>query len=166
MKLKMNVLDFIIIFIVIAVLFVGGFLFTKINKTTVNKGVPATVEFTVEVKNLSEIAAETFKNSVGSEVVYGTKNSDTGVITKVEIEPCKRVAKDLINGTAFWDVIPNEYQAMVTIKTDIYENEKFFVGETEELRVGVKMPFSGGGIASPEGIILNLEKLEGGLNDN
>ena len=31
MKLKMNVLDFIIIFIVIAVLFVGGFLFTKIN---------------------------------------------------------------------------------------------------------------------------------------
>lgn len=166
MKLKMNILDFIIIFIVIAVLCVSGFLFTKINKTTVSKGVPVTLEFTVEVKNLSQEAAQSFKNAVGNQVVYGTKNSDTGVITNVEIEPCKRVGKDLINGTAFWDIIPNEYQAMVTIKTDIYENEKFFVGEAEEVRVGIKMPFSGGGIASPDGVILNVEKLGGGLNDN
>ncbi len=163
MKIKMNILDFIIIFIVIAVLAVGGFLFSKVNKTSVSKGAPAKVEFMMEVKDLTEATAKSFEDAVGKTIVYGTKNTDTAVVTKVEIGPYKRVGKDLVNGIAFWDSYPNEYSVMLTVETNIYENEKYFVGDAEEIRVGKMLPFSGEGIACPEATILTINKLEGGL---
>ncbi|MBQ2754903.1 MAG: DUF4330 family protein [Clostridia bacterium] len=160
-KLKLNVLDYVIIFIVIAILLVGTFLFTRVNKTQASLGTPVTLEFTVEVKDLTEVSATAFADAVGKQVVYGVKNSDYGEITDVVIEPYKRLAKDIIKGEYFWDTYPDKYQALVTIRTEAYENSKFFVGNTEELRVGVKMPFSGGGVASPDGFIVKLEKTGG-----
>ena len=155
-KFKFNALDLIIIVIVAAVLCAGALLFTKVNKDKA-------VEFTIEVKELTKSSADAFEKSVGKRIVYGTKNSDYGVITKVETEPCKRMSKDTLNGKVIWDTYPERYTANVTIKADIYETETAFAGATEEVRVGQKMPFSGGGIASPEGVIVNVEKLEGGL---
>lgn len=162
-KVKFNALDLIIIIIVAAVLCIGAFLFTRVNKDTAGKGTPVTAEFTIEVKELTKSAADAFENSVGKHIVYGTKNSDYGEITKVTVEPCKRMGKDLINGKVIWDTYPDKYTANVTIKADIYESENAFTGPTQEIRVGMKMPFSGGGIASPEGIVTDIEKLEGGL---
>lgn len=163
MKIKMNALDFIIIFIVIAVLAVGGFLFTKVNKTSVSKGTPVKVEFMMEAKELSENTAKSFEDAIGKKIVYGTKNTDTAIVTDVKIEPSKRIGKDLENGLAFWDVRPGQFTAYLTVETDIYENEKYFVGDAEEIRVGLKLPFSGEGIACPEATILTIKKLEGGL---
>lgn len=162
-KFKFNALDLIIIVIVAAILCAGALLFTKVNKDKAGKQTPVTVEFTIEVKELTKSSADAFEKSVGKRIVYGTKNSDYGVITKVETEPCKRMSKDTLNGKVIWDTYPERYTANVTIKADIYETETAFVGATEEVRVGQKMPFSGGGIASPEGVIVNVEKLEGGL---
>ncbi|MBQ3115086.1 MAG: DUF4330 family protein [Clostridia bacterium] len=160
-KFKLNILDYVIIFTVIAILLVGTFLFTRVNKTKASLGTPVSLEFTVEVKDLTETSAKAFTEAVGKQVVYGVKNSDYGVITDVVIEPYKRLAEDIIKGEYFWDTYPDKFQALVTIKTDAYENSKFFVGNTEELRVGIKMPFSGGGVASPEGFIVKLEKTGG-----
>lgn len=160
-KLKMNVLDFIIIFIVLAILCVGTVLFTKVNKTNAQLGNPVSLEFTVEVKDLTVESAEAFADAVGKKVVYGVKNSDYGEIVDVKIEPFKRLAQNLEEGKFFWDTYPDKYQALVKIKTDAFENEKFFVGNTEEIRVGIKMPFSGGGVASPDGFIVKLDKIGG-----
>ena len=157
-KHKFNVLDVIIIFIIIAAVAVGGYIFLRFNKTAMMEGKPVTVEFSVEVTNLSYEVANSF--TIGAPVVYGTTNSDSGVISDVVITPYRRMMRNIIDGEYSFEQFADRHTATVTIRADVYETENAFMGAREQIMIGTSMPFRGLGFAGPNCFIVDMRVVE------
>ena len=163
MKTKFNIIDAIIIVVILAVVIAGVFIFLNLKNNDNNASVPsnsAEIKFVIEVNNLSETAANSFKDAVGKDVSFGETASGSGIITNVEIVPYKKWIKNTDEGTFFVSEIPNKYTANVTIKTNVEKTDASFTSGSEVISVGKKMPFNSFGIAAEECFIIDLFEVE------
>ena len=157
-KHRFNTLDVLVILVLIAAVAIGGYIFLKNNNSVMFEGTVKAIEFDVEVTDLTLDVAESY--TVGSPVVYGKTNSDSGVITNVVVEPHLRMMKNTLDGTFALEQYGNKHMATVTIKADIYDTETAYIASKEQVMIGMDMPFRGKGFASPQSYIVNM-RVEG-----
>ena len=143
-KRKPGVLDIIIIVVILAAALGAAAVFTPKNEIQ-RSGRKTTIEFDVLAINLTEQETEGIKHQVGTNVIFGTTNSDTGLLKSVEIEPYLWLAKDTLNGEFVWTTHPTNFQAVLTIEKEVTQTDDIFKGEREEIRIGESMPFRGKG---------------------
>lgn len=157
-KTKFNVLDVVIVLVILAIVCVGGYVFMKQRGGTSVSGQQTKLHFTVEVTNISKSMAEAFH--VGDSVVFGTTNSDRGVIYDVKIEPYRKLTNNIEDGSHSLQVVEGQYTALVTIETMVQESDEAYINATEELAIGLKMPINAKGAAAPGGFIVGMEEVE------
>ena len=155
MKFKFNWVDVVIVLLVITIgLF--GFNYLKSRKSVAGAEM-SKLYFVFETnKNTKEIA-EQF--TTGTEVVFGAKKVDRGVITESEIVPYTFEVADTVNGRWYTRDIPGLYQARVRIEFDGYESENAYSGMKEQVMVGLGTIVSGQGVNS-EGYVLDVGRVE------
>lgn len=152
---KFNWIDGLIVLLVIAVAAGGYWYLNHKGKASLEKS--SKIEFTVEVSKVPLAVAEAYH--IGDEVTFGTKNVDTGVISKVEILPH---SEEMTNSGSV-KLVPMEsfYNANVTIKTVGRVTDEAMQSSQEVLNVGTNMIFHGKGFAG-KGFIIGLKALKEG----
>jgi len=150
-KFRFNWVDALIILIIIAVVAVGAVYLHGRNK--VAGAQTQKLYFVFETDPCSEDAADQW--TVGTQVVFGTKNVDKGVITAAQVVPY--TAESANTGTGEWQMnsVPGQYQARVTIAFDGFESDTAYSSSTEQLTVGFGTVVDGKGVNS-EGYILDI----------
>ncbi|MEE1043229.1 MAG: DUF4330 family protein [Clostridia bacterium] len=155
MKTKFNIIDLVILIIIVAIIAVGCIIyFNMTNDKTVVETNTTKIEFVVEVRDVSEDAANSF--IVGDLVTFGESTSGRGVISDVEVVPYKKWVNDMEDGEVIISEVPGRYTANVTISADVTKSNIAYTSGSEEVAVGKKMPFNAKGAAFEEGYIINL----------
>jgi len=151
-KFRFNWVDAVIIILVIAVCFLGYYYLKNRNSVS---GVTQTSKlyFVFETDKNSKDIAEQF--TVGTQVTFGVKNVDKGVITQANVVPYTHEVADAVNGKWFMRDIPGLYCAQVRIEFDGYETANSFGGSAEQIMAGLGTVISGKGINS-EGYVLDV----------
>lgn len=159
MKTKFNIIDFIILIVIVAIIAVGCLVYFNMtnDKTTVESNT-ANIEFVVEVRNVSEYVANSFV--VGDSVTFGESTSGSGVISSVEVVPYTKWVKNAEDGEVVISEVPGRYTANVTISTVVDKSNISYTSGSEVVAVGKKMPFNAKGAAFEEGYIINLIEVE------
>ena len=159
MKPKFNIIDAVILVVAVLIIAVGCFVYFNMTKDDAVVNTDTTkILFIVEVKDLSEDAANSFK--VGDSVTLGETTSGTGVISNVEIVPFKKWVNNTEDGEVVISEVPGRYTANVTITSDVSKSNIAYTSGSEEIAVGSKMPFNAKGAASENGYIVDLYELE------
>jgi len=154
-KFRFNWVDAVIILLVIAVAVVG-FVYLK-GRNKVAGAQTQKLYFVFETDPCSEAAAEQW--TVGTQVVFGTKNVDKGTITAAEVVPYTQEAADTASGVWKMNDVPGQYQARVTIAFDGFESDNAYSSSTEQLTVGLGTVVDGKGVNS-EGYILDIGEMK------
>ncbi len=154
---RFNIIDFVIVFVVVAALCVGGYIYVSSSNSEVANDVE-TIEFTIMVTEVSEDIANSFK--VGSPVSFGESSSGSGVISDVVVEPYKELGKNIKDGDFVWSEAPELYTAFVTIRSDVVKSEYDYTSGRETVAIGRKMPFNAVGAASEVSYIVDLSEVE------
>ncbi len=115
-KRKLNVIDYVIIILVIAVIGIGAFVLnTMINQHSgSNEG--ATVTFEVFLQEQNPYLGEAIRNSIGKELLLSQKEKDYGVLKDVRIEPAKRTVQDRVKGVFATELVPNKEDITLIIE--------------------------------------------------
>ena len=152
MKTKFNIVDVVIIFIVIAAIAVGCYLYFKPTETKSDVVENTTkIRFVVEVKNLNETTANSFKKAVGTEVTFGETTTGKGVVYDVEVDDYEKWVTNLEEGTISIQKIPGKYTVRVTIESDVIKSDTAYTSDKETISVGREMPFNAFGAGAEEG---------------
>lgn len=163
MKKKFNIIDGIILVIILAVIATGCVLYFKLtgseqpSESQVNT---VKLSFTVEVNNLSEDAADFLSSAEGQAVNFGKTSTGSGVISKVEIIPYKKITDDLVNGEKHITEVPGKYSARVIIISDVVKSDISYSSGDEVIAVGQLMPFNSNGVASEDSFIIDLAEVK------
>ena len=156
MKFKFNWVDIVIILLVICVGFVG----VKYLNSRKTGGVGAETKklyFVFETeKNYKEMAEQW---TVGTQVVFGTRKVDRGVITASEVVPYKKDVADIRTGVWHMENVEGLYCARVRIEFDGFESENAYSATQEQVMVGLGTVVSGKGVNS-EGYIIDVGVVE------
>ena len=159
MKTKFNIIDVLILIVFVMIIAVGCFVyFNMTNDDAVVETNTTKIEFVVEVRDLSEDAANSFK--VGDSVTLGETTSGTGVISSVEVVPFTKWVENVEDGEIVISEVPNRYTANVTISSEVSKSDIAYTSGSEEIAVGRKMPFNAKGAASEECYIINLYEVK------
>lgn len=159
MKTKFNIIDVLILIVLVMIIAVGCFVyFNMTNDDAVVETNTTKIEFVVEVRDLSEDAANSFK--VGDSVTLGETTSGTGVISSVEVVPFTKWVENVEDGEIVISEVPNRYTANVTISSEVSKSDIAYTSGSEEIAVGRKMPFNAKGAASEECYIINLYEVK------
>jgi len=155
-KLKFNWVDVVIILLVICVGFVGmQFLNSR-------KGGGAGAEtkrlyFVFETeKNIKEMAEQW---TPGTQVVFGTRKVDRGIITASEVVPFTKDVADIRAGRWNMEEVDGLWCARVRIEFDGFESENAFAATQEQLMTGLGTIVSGKGVNS-EGYVIDVGVVE------
>ena len=134
MKIKFNVMDFLII-IILAVLVVAGSWFlvnhSRSAALSQNKTVEMTVELVDKKKEFTELP------EVGDAVVLGEKEKMDAVVTKVEIKNALMLGYDLLEGRILESEIPDRYDVQITVQADGSESPAEVTINGNGVRVGM-----------------------------
>lgn len=163
MKTKFNIVDVIIIVIILAVIATGCFAYFKFANKDNNASVQANtakIEFVIEVNNLTETAANSFKAAEGSPVSFGETTSGYGTLTYVDVIPYRKWVKNTEDGEVVVSEVPNRYTAKVTIQSDVEKSDTAFTCGSEVITVGKAMPFNSMGVAAEECYIVSLSEVK------
>ena len=115
MKIKFNWIDGLIIFVVVAVIAVGGYILLNRGDSAVmakNARIEIMVEFDEMEKGFAEIP------KVGDKATVGIKEKAPVEITKVDVLPAKKLNYDIVNGAGGDAEIPERYDVQVTFVAD------------------------------------------------
>ncbi|NLB80242.1 MAG: DUF4330 family protein [Clostridiaceae bacterium] len=164
MKHKFGKADFIIIILVVAAIATGVYLFQG-KRTQSVADTKTLIEFDILVLDLTQQQAEGFKNGVGTNVVVGNTNIDTGILKDVKTEPYLRLTKDILNGKLKWVAHPENLQATLTIQKQVSQTNDVFVGDKEEIRIGELTPVKGKGFGSAGCYVTDLRIVGGALDE-
>ena len=155
MKFKFNWVDVVIILLIICVGFVGVKYLQ--SRKTVAGAETKKLYFVFETdKNYHEMAEQW---TVGTEVVFGTRKVDRGVIKAVEVVPFKKDVADINRGVWHMQPVGGLYQARVRIEFDGFEGENSFSATQEQVMTGLGMIVSGKGVNS-EGYVIDVGVVE------
>ena len=164
MKTRFNIVDFVIVFIVIASIAVGCFLYFRTNDTpaeTVNNNVK--VRFVIEVKDLTETTANSFVKAKGCKTTFGETASGTGTIVDVEKSEYEMWVKNSEDGTIGIQKKPDRYSVRVTIESDVVKSDISYTSGSEAIRTGKEMPFNSYGVGAEGCYIVDLAEAEWGV---
>ena len=151
MKTKFNIVDVIIIFIIIAAIAVGClFYFKSNNKSTDVISDTTKIQFTLEVKDLSETAAKGFEKSEGYSASFGETATGTGKVIDVDIVDYEKWVENTEEGTINIQKIPDRYTVKVTIESDVIKSDTAYTSGSESICVGKEMPFNSYGVGAEE----------------
>lgn len=143
MKTKFNIVDVSIIFIVIATISVGCFFyFRPSDKKSEDVSNTTKVRFTIEVKDLTETAANSFKNAIGSIVSFGETATGSGTVYDVEVEDYVKWIDNREEGTVSIQKIPDRYTVNITVESDVVKSDVAYTSGKEEVSVGKELPFN------------------------
>lgn len=156
-KRKLNIIDWIIILLVVAALFVAGYFYVSRQPSDVAADT-VKIDFTVMVTNLPQETAESFK--IGDCVSFGESTSGSGVISNVEITPYTKLTKNKNDGKFVWSNFPEKYTAYVTVSSDVTKTEYDYISGSEVVAVGKKMPINSVGAASESSYVVNITEAE------
>jgi len=159
MKPKFNIVDGIILVVVILIIAVGCFIYFNMTKDdNVVEADTTKIEYVIEIKDLSEEAANSF--NVGDSVTLGESTSGSGKITAVEVVPFIKWVENAEKGEVVISEVPGRYTANVTITSEVAKSNIAYTTGSEEIAVGKKMPFNAKGAASEDGYIVNLYEVK------
>ncbi|OQB13247.1 MAG: hypothetical protein BWY15_01877 [Firmicutes bacterium ADurb.Bin193] len=154
---KPGIIEFVFIVVIMAAL-IGGSIFVLSKKSDWENSTRTTIEFDILATNLTKDEADSIKGGVGSKIVFGYSNSDTGTIKEVKVEPYKKLEMDTLAGEYIWAVHPTNVQAVIMVTAEVYETEHEIKGEKEEIRIGSPMPFLGRGFGFSSGYIIDMRE--------
>ena len=154
-KFRFNWVDAVIVLLVIAVGLLG-FTYLK-SRNKVSGAQTAKLYFVFETSKNTKDIAEQF--TPGTQVTFGVKNVDKGVITQSNVVPYTNEVADRLNGKWLMQNIPGLYCAQVRVEFDGYESDTAFSGSQEQIMVGLGTVISGKGINS-EGYVLDVGRVE------
>ena len=154
-KFRFNWVDAVIIVLVIAVGLLG-FFYLK-SRNTVSGAQTSKLYFVFETNKNTKDIAEQF--TPGTQVTFGVKNVDKGVITQSNVVPYTSEVADALNGKWLMQNIPGLYSAQVRVEFDGYESDNAFSGSQEQIMVGLGTVISGKGINS-EGYVLDVGRAD------
>ena len=155
MKFKFNWVDVVIILLVICVGFVGVKYLN--SRKTVAGAETKKIYFVFETeKNIKEMAEQW---TVGTNVVFGTRKVDRGVITASEVVRYTKDVADIRNGVWHMEEVDGLYNARVRIEFDGFEGENAYSGSQEQVMVGLGTVVSGRGVNS-EGYIIDVGAID------
>lgn len=163
MKKKFNIVDVIIIVVVLAVIVAGIFLYFKMKNNNDNATVQANtakIEFVIEVNNVTETVANSFKAAEGSAVSFGDTASGAGTITYVEVVPYKKWVENTVDGEYVVSEVPNKYTVNVTIQSDVDKTDTSYTSGNEVICVGKSMSFNSFGVADEGSYIVDLTEIK------
>jgi len=153
MKLKLNILDWVIIGILaLSVLFVGY--------RTIFAGQPIfqaqntiTLYYQMEFRRMTPY----FRNqvSVGETVHISARERDVATIYEVIAQPAQAIMLNAQTGEYIVRIIPRHYDVIVTLRSEVIETAREFRNGGTAIRVGAECVMRGRGFAA-EGFILNL----------
>lgn len=161
MKTKFNIVDIVIIFIIIAAIAVGCLFYFKSSETKVETLKDTTkIQFVIEVKNLTETAANSFKSAEGKSVTFGETASGSGTLVKAEIVDFEKWVTNAEEGTVNIQAVPDRYTARITIESDVTKSDISYTSGSEIICVGKEMPFNSFGVGAEECYIVDLSEIE------
>ena len=163
MKKKFNIVDVIIIVVVVAVIVAGCFIYFNFKNSNNNasvRGSTAKIEFVIEVNNVTETVANSFKAAEGSAVSFGDTTSGSGTISFVEIVPFKKWVKNTEDGEYVVSEVPNKYTVNITIQSDVEKTDTSYTSGSEVICVGKSMSFNSFGIAAEGNYIIDLTEIK------
>lgn len=155
---KFNWVDVVIILLVLAI---GAGGWTFLGRIRGGGGVIGGAEqerlfFVFETMYNTRHVAEQFTE--GTNVIFGERRVDRGVITHVEVVPYETEVANTLEGSWVVQPIDGLYNARVTIEFDGTETARAFRGSQEQVMVGRQTIIEGRGAAS-EGVILNVGRV-------
>ncbi|MCL2837652.1 MAG: DUF4330 domain-containing protein [Oscillospiraceae bacterium] len=153
MKIKINILDWIIIgVLVLALLFVGyqacfstGGIFEQPTITT--------VEYQMEFRRMTPEFASAI--SIGDRVYTSARERDEAEVVDVLALPARTIELNRLTGEYIIAEIPRHYDVIVTVRVDAVENDREFRNGGTAIRVGAECVMRGQGYAA-EGFIINM----------
>jgi hypothetical protein len=156
---RFNWVDAVIILLVLAV-GLGGWTYLNRMRGGTGLGTPETQElyFVFETMYNNRHVAEQFEAAVGTNVIFGERRVDRGVITHVDIVPYEKEIEDKINGRWVVQPIDGLWNARVTIRFTGFDTPTAFRGTQEQVMVGRQTIIEGLGVAS-EGVILDVGRV-------
>ncbi len=161
-KFKFNIIDFLIILLVAAV--IGAGIYILGNKTGVQTSTETTeVILVIEEKNIDAAKMEFYRDNVkkGAELTIGVKEKVGGTLEEeIQINAAKMLYENLETGEKSWVESQNKYDVTFTIRADVTETDKDFLIGTDKVKVGYSQNFVGDGYLG-DGTVLKIEKVGG-----
>lgn len=156
-KLKINVLDVIIIALVI----VAGFVLLKLGNAdgggaaVLSSGTPVTVRYNLELSNLTPGTGSLIKP--GDSLMEVTEKRSIGKVISVEIEPYRVTSKDMYTGNFILTEVPDRETAQVVVELAANDTGSEIDASGFVLRAGENLPVTGPGY-SGAGLVTSIER--------
>ncbi len=157
-KAKFNIIDMLVLFIVVVVIFVGvSLLNLGVDDITADE---VRMEVVAEVTGVRENLVDSIKLG---EVYLTVDNVDTAIVTDVK----KSIYQETIYNPQtkvyeLMDSVDSLFDAVVTLELDAVETETDFISGMTKIKVGLPIFIKGKGY-STKGYILEMRVLEGGV---
>lgn len=147
MRTKFNIVDVVIIFVVIAAIAVGCYFYFRPTETKTAVVENTTkVRFVIEVKDLTETAANSFKAAKGTEVSFGETSTGSGTVYDVEILEYEKWVENLEEGSVSIQKVPGRYMVRVIVESDAVKSDIAYTSGKEKISVGRELPFNALGV--------------------
>lgn len=141
---KLNLLDWVIIVIVIAV--IGGAYYGLNHRYKGMETIQTHISYDLEIKAVSSAFTDNVK--VGDLIKESTRGNRMGQVTKVSTSPAVSINEDMISGKFIAAVVPDMYDVIMTIDTNASVTAKDVVTDGLAIKVGKKVFIKGKGYAN------------------
>ncbi len=133
-KLRINLIDILIILLIVAaIIFVVSY-FVSNNKSNDNTVEKTTIQYVVEFQNIDEIFANSI--SVGDHVQYDVKKVGFGTVVGIQSIPYEVITYDYENEAEFVSIVDGKLLISVTIEAEAVETDAAFTVNGSDVRVG------------------------------
>lgn len=150
-KMKITVIDVIIILVVLAAATVGA---AKLLPKFINNSENEKVNFTVLIQRQDESFANAI--NIGDNVTISLTEKDGGIVKDVKAGPAVTLAYNSIDGTYANKEIDGKYDVYVTIEADMEVSDLAMKAGGTAVKVGAEIPVRGKGYAST-GYVIEIE---------
>ncbi len=115
-KRRFNVIDYVIITLVIAVIGVGAIVLNTMLNQHSGGEEGTTVTFEVFLQEQNPYLGEAIRNSIGKELLLSQKEKDYGVLKDVIVKPAERTVQDRVKGVFRTEPVPNKEDVTLIIE--------------------------------------------------
>lgn len=144
-----NILDLAVLIIVLGILVFG---FSRVNKNTVAKKETKTAEITYEIKKVRQVTVDAI--NVGDPIYHYDKGTYIGKIISKDVKPFSEEVE--YEGKYVMAEVPERYVVTIVVQADIEETDQYYLAGGEQSRVGAEFRLKNKEFAS-WGTIMNIE---------
>jgi len=156
MKLKLNILDWIVIGVLaLAILFVSYQMFFA-GQSLFGATEERVIVFQVETRQRSEAFRDAISARGEGDIAYlGVNERDEAEILDVVPRMAQVISFDHVNNAYITSIIPNYYDIIITLRSNVVATDHEFRNGSSLIRVGALMQVRGLGFAT-EGFIVDM----------